>query len=183
MNISTVQLQSSSSIDPVLLLEWFAASLVLVIVVTLIYVFVLNKSPPPEGLTVAKAEQQQQQSTQVIESTTDPSSALAQADAALRVNNLNLAVEYSVQAVSLCLTGLILRSSGLVAPNMGISDLAYLAQSRAKSAPQFAEPVYQLNNLRLRVAQSQLITAQEASWAVSFANWLAQVCSSDQIKF
>ncbi len=186
MTLSPAYFQVSSSINLVLLLEWFLASIVLVIVVTLVYVFVLGKSPPPEGVTVAKVEEQQQQQTQasqLLQSAPDVNSALTQAEASLRANNYAATVEYSTQAISESLKTLIQRSSGQVPENMGIADLAYLVQSRAKSAPQFAEPTYRLNNLRLRAVQNQAITLEEANWAVSFAKWLAQVCSSDQIKF
>jgi HEPN domain-containing protein len=187
LNLSLSYIQISSSINPALILEWFVASIVLVTVVTLVYVFVLSKSPPPEGVTVAKVEEQQQltqasTSTQ-IQPAADVNSALTQADASLRANNYGVTVEYSTQAVSESLKTLIQRSSGQVPQNMGMSDLAYLIQSRAKSAPQFAEPTYRLNNLRLRAVQNQAVTPEEANWAVSFAKWLAQVCSSDQIKF
>jgi HEPN domain-containing protein len=188
MSPSLTYFQISSSIDPVLLLEWIFASVVLVVAVTLLYVFVLSKSPSPEGLTVAKVEfqqqqQQQTQSVQLVQSTTEVSSAISQAETSLRENNFNAAVEYSAQAVGESLKSLIAKSRGQIPQSMGINDLAYLAQSRAKSAPQFAEPTYRLGNLRLRAVQNQPITPEEASWAVSFAKWLVQACSSEQIRF
>ena len=165
--------------DPVALIEWLAASVILVIVVTLVYVYLLSRSPPPEGNTISKLEQ----STQTTQVTPDSSILLLRADTALKNNNLDEAVESSAEAVSLCLTELLRRTTEQVSPGMGVSDLAYLVQTKAKSALQIAETVYQLNSLRLKVAQNQPIDLQQASWAVSFANWLCQVVQADQIKF
>lgn len=165
--------------DPIALIEWLAASVILVIVITLVYVYVLSRSLPPEGNTIPKLEQYIQ-TTQI---TPDSSVMLLRADAALKNNSLGEAVESSAEAVSLCLTELLRRTTGQVSPGMGVSDLAYLVQTKAKSAPQIAETVYQLNSLRLKVAQNQPVDLQQASWAVSFANWLCQVIQTDQIKF
>ncbi len=165
--------------DPIALVEWFVASAILVVVITLLYVYVLNKSPPPEGLTVSKLEA----SPEATQHALDPNPLLVRAEVALKNNNLNEAVESSAEAVSLCLTGLIDKQSGPVAPGLGLSDLAYLVQTRAKSAPQIADPAYQLSNLRLKAAQNQAIDLQQASWAVTFAKWLLQTIQGDQIKF
>jgi hypothetical protein len=165
--------------DPIALLEWFAASVVLVIVVTLLYVYVLSRSPPPEGSIVSKMVQ----SSQSPQTPLDPVVLLLKADTALKSNNLAEAVESSAEAVSSCLSEVIQRNSGQVSPGMGISDLAYLIQTKAKSSPQIAEPVYELNSLRLKVARNEAVDFQLASWAVSFANWLYQVVQEGQIKF
>ncbi|MDH2902074.1 MAG: hypothetical protein PXY39_13980 [archaeon] len=165
--------------DPVALMEWFAASVILVLLVTLVYVYILSRSPPPEGNTVSKLEQ----SIETTQVTPDPSVLLLRADTALKNNGFGEAVESSAEAVGLCLTQLVRRASGQVSPGMGVSDLAYLVQTKAKSAPQIAETVYQLNSLRLKVAQNQPVDLQQASWAVSFANWLYQVVQTEQIKF
>jgi hypothetical protein len=176
--------------NPVALLEWFAASVAIVVVVTLIYVYVLNKSPPPEGeMTVSKVEQK---STQVAELVLDPGSLLMKAEAALKSDRFREAVEFSAQVVSLCLTKLIQNNladssqvlgSQPLATGIGISDMAYLVQSRAKSSPRFAEQVYQLSNLRLMAIQDQTVDQERAIWAFSFANWLYQIIESGQIKF
>jgi hypothetical protein len=165
--------------DPIALIEWFIASVILIVVVTLLYVYVLNKSPPTEGVTVAKLEA----SSEAARRNQDPTPLLLKADTALKNNNLNEAVESSAEAVSLYLRGLIEKQSGPPPLGLGISDLAYLVQTRAKAAPQIADPAYQLNNLRLKAAQNQPIDLQQASWAVSFAKGLAQTIQEDQIKF
>ena len=164
--------------DPIALAEWFVASLLLVIVVTLIYVFVLNKSPPPEGITVSKVESMQSQAL----GQEDPHPTLQQAENALQSNDYKGAVEYSVQAVGLCLNGLVKSSFGKEISNASISDLAYLVETKATSAPQIAQPIYQLNSLRLRVLQGQPVEQQEASWGVSLATWLVSSVESQQIK-
>jgi hypothetical protein len=175
--------------DPIALLEWFAASVVLVIVVTLVYVYVLNKSPPPQGETVSKMERSTR-STQLV---LDPDALLLKADAAVKSSKFAEAVEFSARAVGLCLTQIIQRNFAkeqvggsrpqLVTSGMGIADLAYLVQTRAKSAPRFAETVYELNNLRLKAARNQTIDLQQAIWAFSVASSFCQLAQSDKIKF
>jgi hypothetical protein len=176
--------------NPIALLEWFAASVAIVVVVTLIYVFVLNRSQPPEGTVVSKTENQPlpQATNPVVE----PSELLTKANTALKENRLGEAVEISAGVVSVCLTLFIQRIETvesqesrrqLTAMGLGMSDLAYLIQKRAKSSPQFAEMVYQLNMLRLRALQNQMHDQQQANWAVSFATWFDQIVRTDQIKF
>ncbi len=164
--------------DPTALAEWFLASLALIAIVTAIYVFVLNKSPPPQGETVLKTELQVAQPPQV----TDAAPLIQKAGEALKSNDLKTAVEDSVQAVSVLLGNVLASSSGQQISSASISDLAYLVQTRAKSAPQIAQPVYQLNSLRLRAIPGQPVDSKEATWAVSFAQWLAQSVQSDEIK-
>ncbi len=164
--------------DPVALGEWFLFSIALVVIVTLIYVYVLNRTPAPQGITVAKLEQAQVENQR----TTDPNPLLQHASQSLQSGDLKGAVESSVQAVSLVLTE-ILHSSGTPSVSfMSISDMAYLVQTRAKSAPQIAQPVYQLNTLRLKAVQNQTIEQQEAAWSVSLANWLVHQIQSEQVK-
>jgi hypothetical protein len=161
------------------LFEWLIASIGLVVVVTLVYIYVLNKSPPPEGATVSKIEQ----SNLVMQASHDPNPVLSEAETSRKSNNLNAAVENSAEAVRICLSGELRRITGRSSEGMGISDIAYLLQSKEKSGPQFAEPVYQLSNLRLKVVQTQTISDDEASWAVSFAAWLVNAFQTDQVKF
>ncbi len=166
--------------DPVALAEWFVASIVLVVVVTLLYVYVLSKSPPPEGVTVAKLEQIQA-SDQV--SASDPLPIVAKAEATLRDGKLDEAIASSAEAATLIFRNLLEASYGKVSSTMGLSDLAYLVQTRAKSPPQFADSAYNLNNLRLRALQKQPLDLQQASWAVNFTKWLLDLAQTGQIKF
>ena len=164
--------------DPVALGEWFLFSIALVVIVTLIYIFVLNKTPTPQGVTVAKLEEAQAEAQKTV----DPNPFLQQAAQALQANDLKGAVENSVRAVSLDLVE-ILRGAGISdVSSMSISDMAYLVQTRATSAPQIAQPVYQLNTLRLKAIQNQTIEQQEAAWSVSFANWFVHQIESEQVK-
>jgi hypothetical protein len=165
--------------DPVSLLEWFGASVALVIVVTLVYVYVLNKTPSPEGIQIANSGQ----SIPTQLNAQDPNGFILKAEAALKNGDARNATENSAAAVNLLLTRELLRDSTLQVPKgMGIADKAYLVQAKAKSAPPFAETIYQLNNLRLKEAQNQSISIQEASWAVSVAKWLEQIIQSGQVK-
>jgi hypothetical protein len=165
--------------DPVAFLEWFAATVVIVILVTLLYHYVLGRSPPPEGGKVIRTEN----SNETFQVSTNGFALIQRADSALKSNDLSEAIEYSAEAVSTCLADLVKRKMGQAYPGMGASDLAYLVQAKAKSAPQLAEAVNQINNLRLKVAQNQPIDFQQASWAVSFAIWLNQIVIGDLIKF
>ncbi|MHB1908976.1 MAG: hypothetical protein ACYCQJ_08930 [Nitrososphaerales archaeon] len=165
--------------DPVSLAEWFIASLIIVAVVTFFYLRVLNKSPPPEGQTVAKLEQ----TNMINEQFLDPLPLINSAEQALASNMLVPAVENSAQAATLCLYNLANGNIDHVSKTMGLSDLAYLVQSKAKTSPQIAEPSYQLNSLRLRALQNQIIDQKEASWALSFAKWLIQAVQENQVKF
>lgn len=164
--------------DPLALVEWLVASVVLVVVVTLIYKYVLGNSPPPESLTVAKLEQEAKSTLEQSE----PNQLLNRAETELRNNNLSGAVEGSIEVVRQSLTQLLRKSKVRVEPNMGVNDLAYLVQSREVSGPQIADPISQLNNLRLKIAQDQPIDSQQASWAVSFSAWLIQAVQGDHIK-
>ncbi len=162
---------------PAALAEWFIASVVLVAIVTLIYVSVLARSPPPEGATVAKLEKEQGRAVESL----DPHPYVLEADQALKSNNLGAAVESSAKAISISLTGVLSNQFGSSAPTMGISDAAYLVQTKARNAPQIAQPVYQLNTLRLQALQGQPISGEQASWAVSLARWIVQAVDSGQI--
>ncbi|HKW05088.1 MAG TPA: hypothetical protein VJN71_07315 [Nitrososphaerales archaeon] len=163
--------------NPLALGEWFLFSIAIVIVVTAVYVLVLTKTPKPQGETVATNEQRNVE-TMVSR---DPAPALEAASQALQKVDLKSAVEKSVEAVSIILSEL-LASSGTSDSNlMSISDQAYLVQTRAKSSPQIAQPVYQLNTLRLKAVQNQPIESQEAAWAVSLANWIVSQVKSGQV--
>lgn len=177
MNFQSTSLQFP--INQLDLIEWLIASIVLVVVVTLVYVYVLNRSPPPEGRTVAK----QEEADLAARASLDPNPVLTLAGNDLRTNDLKAAIENSAAAILLCLSGEMGKVVGQPSRGMGMSDIAYILQSRARSGPQFAEPVYQLSNLRLRVAQNQVVSQDEASWAVSFASWLVNAFQNDQVKF
>ncbi len=164
--------------DPLALTEWFVASVGLLIAVTLIYVLILNKSPPPEGLTVAKIEKAEHEAAR----SSDVGPLLNQAQQDLQLMNFVGAVEISAQAVSTALHEL-LRASGSEQKDMGISDMAYLVESKAKNSPQFSSWIYQLNTLRLRALQGHTVSQQEAAWAVSIASWLINNIANEQIKF
>lgn len=163
--------------DPAALAEWFVASIALVIAVTLVYMFVLNRSPPPEGLTEAKVEIMQR--NQIA---SDPGTFLSEAQSALKTGDAGKTVELSVRSASIVLSSVIERL-GINPTNMNISDMAYLIQTKATTAPDITQTLYQLNLLRLRVSQAQSITLQEAEWAVNVAAWLMQLVSSQQISF
>ncbi len=165
--------------DPVALTEWFLFSVAIVVIVTLVYVYVLNRTPVPQGLTVAKIEQAQADSQQKL----DPHTSLQQASQTLQSGDLKGAVESSVRAVSIALSNLLVSSGTPDLSAMSISDMAYLVQTKAKSAPQIAQPVYQLNTLRLKAVQNQPVDQQEAAWAVSLANWLVNQTETEQVKF
>ncbi len=161
--------------DPLALVEWFVASLALIIVVTLVYVFVLNKSPPPEGTTEAKLEQ-----IESVSSGGDASLPLTEAGSALNAGDHNRAVELAVKATALTL-GNILRTKNVDHPDMNISDMAYLVQSKSQGSIDITQPVYQLNLLHLKIAQSQPVSPQEAEWAVHTARWVTQLAMNSQI--
>jgi hypothetical protein len=165
--------------DPVALGEWFVASVALVVVVTLVYIFVLNRRAPPAEVTSATAQQVTQ--PQVASAPADPSTSLTMAQQALQSGDNVRAVEYSVQTVESLLEG-VARGSGAEPKYMNITDLAYLIQARSpSSSPQFAPSVYQLNSLRLKALQGQVVTQQEASWAVQLAAWVGQLTSSGRV--
>jgi hypothetical protein len=155
--------------NPAALAEWFVASSALVIVVTLVYVFVLNRSPPPEGLTETKVEMEAN-SVEV----SDPGPILSEANQTLAAGDIAKAVELAVKAARLTLSE-VLRSSGIDTSNMNVSDMAYILQTRSAGSPDITQPLYQLNLLHLKVAQSQQITRQEAEWAINTSAWLAQL--------
>lgn len=159
--------------NPVALAEWFIVSVAIVIVVTLIYVFILNKSPPPEGITQAKIE-----STNV---SIDTSSLISSAQDILKSGDTRKSVELAVTAAGNTLSTL-LKSTGVDLSNMNISDMAYLVQSKATGSSDITQPIYQLNLLHLKSAQSQPIALQEAEWAINTANWLSQLVATQQIK-
>jgi len=154
------------------LAEWFVASIVLVVVVTLIYVFVLNKSPNPAGMTQARLDSSAMLS--------DPTSIISSAQDALRNGDNKKAVELAVKSVGASLANL-LKGTGVDLGNMNTSDMAYLVQTRATKSPDIIQPIYQLNLLHLKAAQSQQITIQEAEWAINTASWLDQLVSAQHI--
>jgi hypothetical protein len=163
--------------NPFALGEWFLFSVALVLVVTLVYLLVLHRSPPPEGLTMSKLEESN--SLQTRAGALQP---LAQAESFLAANNINGAVQSSVITVSVALKSLLGSQVGTEGDTLGISDAAYLVQSKAASAPQIVQSVYQLNNLNLQTLRGQPVSQAEAAWAVSFAKWLVQAIESNQIK-
>ena len=171
--------------DPVALAIWFLASIGLVIVVTFIYIFVLNKSPPPEGETILREERRREELFSAGEA---PSTSTSLSPILSQIHSAMLASEYS-RVVELCVhfsssvMGSLLRANGGDPTNMSVSDLAYLIQSRAKSSPQISEPMYQLNDLRLRAARGNPVTREEAEWAISVASWLGQAVEAKQISF
>ena len=161
--------------DPLALVEWFVASLALIIAVTLVYVYVLSRSPPPEGLTEAKLEQMTN-----VSSGGDASISLAEAGTALNAGDRNRAVELAVKATAATLSG-ILRTKNMAHPDMNISDMAYLVQSKSPGSIDITQPIYQLNLLHLKVAQSEPVSPQEAEWAVHTANLISQLAMNSQI--
>jgi hypothetical protein len=156
------------------LFEWFVASVAVLLAVTLIYVFVLNKSPPPEGLTQAKLESYAMMS--------DPTPIISSAQDALKNSDYTKAVDLAVKAVHTSLVPLLKGTKEHIS-DMNVSDLAYLVQSKAAKSPDITQPIYQLNLLHLKAAQSQVISIQEAEWAVNTAGWLAQLVVANQIVF
>lgn len=155
--------------------EWFVASVALIVVVTLVYKYILNKSPPPEGITQYKVESNIDTTTQ-----SDASTTLLEAQNLLKAGNYAETVESAVKAVSEMLASA-LSSLGAKSANMNISDMAYLIQSRSPGSVDITQPLYQLNLLRLRSAQSQPISPQEAEWTVNVAIWLSQLISTKRI--
>ncbi len=155
------------------LVEWFIASAALILVVTVVYVLILNKSPPPEGITQAKVEHSpiSVNSEQIISS----------AKESLSNNDFAKSVELAVNAVGTSLATLLV-SNGVSVSNMNVSDMAYLVQSKATGISDITQPIYQLNLLHLKGAQSQTISQQEAEWAVNTAVWLTQLVSTQQIR-
>jgi hypothetical protein len=170
MIFSVSILQSGNNLDS--LLEWFVASASILLVVTLLYVFVLSRSPPPEGPTVARIEASAE--------SRDVTSILSSAERALSGGDTRKAVELSVKAVAVSL-GNALAKTGIVLEDMNVSDMAYLAQTKATSSPDISQHAYQLNLLHLKAVQSQQVSPQEAQWAISTASWLSQLVASGQI--
>lgn len=163
-----------AGVGPVSLAIWFVASVSVIVVVTLIYVYVLNKTPPPQSMAVAKIEEEKEAGEN------ESNSLLSQAQNALKQGDTGPSIELCVRAVGVTLSNY-LKRFGNVPTNSSISDLAYILQSRAKSAPDFAQPIYQLNLLRLKIIQGQPSTIAEAEWALSTASWLVQLVASNQI--
>lgn len=155
------------------LVEWFIASVALVVAVSLIYAFILNKSPSPEGITQLKSEQMH------TDATAEQSISLARD--AVKNCEYSKSIDLAVTAVSSSFRAL-LRNTGTDLSNMNVGDMAYLVQSKVTGAPNITQPIYQLNLLRLKSAQSQAITAQEADWAINTASWLVQLISTQQIR-
>ena len=165
--------------DQAALAEWFVASVVLVVIVTFLYVYVLNRSPPPEGVTVAKLEQKQDQQ---VSETSNGSTILSQTHSSMLGGDYSIAVDLACRSATITLSSVLRATSGSP-EGMNVSDLAYLIQSKATSCPAISESCYQLNLLRLKAAQGQRITQQEAEWAVSVASWLIQLVDDHQIEF
>ncbi len=158
--------------NPVALAEWFVASAALILLVTMVYIFILNKSPPPETMTQMKLE--------TLSLSSDPAPILTSAQDALKTGDTKKTIEQAVKAVRTLLANL-LRGTGADLQNMNVSDMAYLVQTKATRAPDITQPIYQLNLLNLKAAQSQPINLQEAEWSVNTANWLSQLISAQQI--
>jgi hypothetical protein len=156
---------------------WFVASVALVLVVTLVYVFVLNKSPPPPTLTVEKIEQYQSAQVSI-----EPEVLLSKAREALGRGDISGSIELAVDAAGVILSSLLGRS-GNAHSNLGLSDMAYIVQTKARSSPDISQPVYQLNLLRLEALRGENVTPEQADWAINTATWLAQIAQSDQIAF
>lgn len=152
--------------------EWFFASVALIIVVTLIYIFVLARSPAPEGLTEAKLEMQSQGTA-----TVDVSSLISEARAAVSSGDLRKAIELSVKASGMVLSGM-MTLKGADPSDMNVSDMAYIIQSKSPGMSDITQPAYQLNLLHLKVEKGEAVTAQEADWSIATASWLAQQAST-----
>lgn len=161
--------------NPLALIEWFVASIALIVVVTLVYIFVLNKSPPPEGITQAKVESNLELAQQP-----DATSLMLEAQTSLKAGNNVQTLDLSVKA-TVAMLNTILAGMGVNSSNMNISDMAYLIQSKSLGSPDITQPLYQLNMLRLKSAQSQPISPQEAEWSLNIAIWLSQLISSGKI--
>ena len=170
MYFSSTLLQSGNNLNA--LLEWFVASVALIGAVTFFYVFVLNRSPSPDGLTQAKLE--------ATASTRDVTQIFSLAQEALSKGDANRAIELSVKVVRRSLEN-VLRKTGINLEDMNVSDLAYLAQTRASRSPDIAQHAYQLNLLHLKAAQSQQLTQQEAEWAVNTSSWISSLATNGQI--
>lgn len=155
------------------LAEWFVVSAVLVIVVALIYVYVLSRSPPPEKLTQMKLES--------YRTSLDPAKLLLSAEDAVKSGDFKACVDLSTKAAVLTLASL-LEKPGTNLANMNVSDLAYLVQSKSPQSPDITQHLYNMNLLHLRTAQGQLLTAQEAQWALDTVRWLVQLTQSGQIR-
>jgi hypothetical protein len=153
---------------------WFIASVALVVLVTLIYVFFLSKSPPPPGMTVEKVEAAQRLQG------TEPDALITKARDAIAIGNVNQSIEFSTNAIGMILSFLLERA-GIPNASLGLSDMAYLVQTKAKASPDISQPVYQLNLLRLKSLQGENVTAEQADWAINAATWLAQLAHSEQI--
>lgn len=169
LNHSQIQIGTTASS----LIVWFVASAALISIVTLIYVYVLGKSPPPEKLTEMKLETHQS-SNQLPDLLLSSENALSSAD-------FRTSIDISIKATVLTLATLLGRTGANLA-NMNVSDLAYLVQSEFPQLPDITQHVYNLNLLHLKAAQGQLLTTQEAEWALSTANWLVQLTRAGQIR-
>ena len=110
----------------------------------------------------------------------DASQIIAEAGSALNAGDRNRAVELAVKATGLTLSN-ILRSKRIEHPDMNISDMAYLVQAKSPGSIDITQPVYQLNLLHLKIAQSEVVSPQEAEWAVHTATWLSQLAINSQI--
>ena len=155
------------------LLEWLVASAALVVVVTLVYFYVLDRSPAPEKITQAKLEAYQK--------TLEVPSLIASIEDSMGSGDFRTSVDLATRAAALTLANLLAKTGENLAI-MNISDLAYLVQSRSPQSPHITQHMYNLNLLRLKAAQSQQITREEAEWALSTVRWLLQLSETGQIR-
>lgn len=168
-DFSSIQL----SIISINLVEWFAASTALVILVTLVYFYILGRSPPPEKITQAKFEGYQ--------SSLEVPNLLVSIEDTIKSGDFKTSIDLSTRAAALTLVNLLAKSGANLAI-MNISDLAYLVQSRSPQSPDITQHLYNLNLLHLKVAQSQLVTKEEAEWALSTVRWLQQLSETGHIR-
>jgi hypothetical protein len=178
--------------DILALLGWFAVTALGIILVTVFYQIYRKRtsqtmpsqwspttqpttpsnhggSPPP----ISPAGFGQSEQRFITPNLTTAFSLLEQAKVSLSSNDFRNTVENAVKAVADVYTQL-LQYFHIEAQNMSISDMAYLLQSRGVRL-QLANSSYQLNNLRLKSILGSPVTFPEASWAISFGNWLLQV--------
>lgn len=152
---------------------WFVITGIIIAAITIIYVYILSKSPPPEKLTEMKLE--------TFHGTIDVPSFLTRAEDALRSGDFRTSIEIAIKASALSLIKLLDDHRTNLA-NMNISDIAYLVQSKYPQLPDLTQHIYNMNLLRLKAVQGQLLTMQEVEWALSTVNWLIQLAEKGQIK-
>ena len=161
------------SINSLNLSEWFVASAALVMLVTLVYFYILGKSPAPEKMTQAKLEGYQ--------GTLETPNLIVSIEDAIKSGDFKTSIELSTRAAALMLANLLVKSGANLAI-MNISDLAYLVQSRSPQSPDITQHLYNLNLLHLKAAQSEMVSKDEAEWALSTLRWLQQLSETGQIR-